>query len=117
MSGKGSIGPLWTEWNAALGSPVAVYSGYQCDKDGEYDYMLGVTESSGAHSAGVTSRTVEAGDYLRLKHDAPATPEAVVELWKQIWELERTGRLARAYRTDYEIYTPHGFELYVGVKR
>ncbi|HEX4593595.1 MAG TPA: hypothetical protein VH157_04950 [Bryobacteraceae bacterium] len=38
------------------------------------------------------------------------------DLWRQIWALEESGKRARAYRTDFEIYNGNGIELYVGVK-
>lgn len=116
LSGQGLIGELWSKMNAELGRPIAVYSQYASDKDGEYSYMLGVEVG---HDETLplqfSKRTTEDGDYLCLKGDGPITPDLVTSLWRQIWMLEETGQLARAYRTDFEIYTPGGLELYVGV--
>ena len=117
MSGQGVIGLLWSKMNPDSGTPVAVYSEYATDKDGEYSYMLGVEIG---HNETLplqfSKRTTEEGDYVCLKSEGPATPELVVGLWRQIWTFEEAGQLVRAYRTDFEIYTANGLELYVGIR-
>ena len=117
MSGQGVIGQLWSKMNPDLGAPVAVYSEYATDKDGEYSYMLGVEIS---HNETLplqfSKRTTEGGNYVCLKSEGPATPALVVDLWRQIWTLEEAGQLVRAYQTDFEIYTANGLELYVGIR-
>ena len=117
LSGQGAIGQLWSKMSPELGTPVAVYSEYATDKDGEYSYMLGVEIG---HDETVplqfSRRDSEEGDYVCLKSEGPVTPELVVGLWRQIWALEEAGELSRAYRTDFEIYRGNGVELYVGVK-
>ena len=104
--------------NPELGTPVAVYSQYASNKDGEYSYMLGVEIG---HDETLplqfSRRDSEEGDYVCLKSEGPVTPELVAGLWRQIWALEESGGLSRAYRTDFEIYRGKGVELYVGVKR
>ena len=104
--------------NPELGTPVAVYSQYASNKDGEYSYMLGVEIG---HDETLplqfSRRDSEEGDYVCLKSEGPVTPELVAGLWGQIWALEESGGLSRAYRTDFEIYRGKGVELYVGVKR
>ena len=118
MTGQGVIGQLWSKVKPDLGPPVAVYSDYESDKDGEYNYMLGIKATGNdSPSPGFSRRTIEAGDYVCLKSEGPIAPDVVVGLWRRIWDLEQTGELARAYRTDFEIYTANGMELYVGVKR
>ena len=118
LSGQGSIGQLWSKMNPELGTPVAVYSQYASNKDGEYSYMLGVEIG---HDETLplqfSRRDSEEGDYVCLKSEGPVTPELVAGLWRQIWALEESGGLSRAYRTDFEIYRGKGVELYVGVKR
>jgi predicted transcriptional regulator YdeE len=117
MSGRGVIGQLWSKMNPDLGVPVAVYSEYATDKDGEYSYMLGVEISHNETlSLQFSKRTTEGGNYVCLKTEGPGTPELVVGLWRQIWALEEAGQLVRAYHTDFEIYTAKGLELYVGIR-
>jgi predicted transcriptional regulator YdeE len=118
LSGQGAIGQLWSKMSPELGTPVAVYSEYATDRDGEYSYMLGVEIG---HDETLplqfSRRDTEAGDYLCLKSEGPVSPQLVAGLWRQIWALEDAGELSRAYRTDFEIYRGSGLELYVGVKR
>jgi predicted transcriptional regulator YdeE len=118
LSGQGAIGQLWSKMSPELGTPVAVYSEYATDRDGEYSYMLGVEIG---HDETLplqfSRRDTEAGDYLCLKSEGPVSPQLVAGLWRQIWALEDAGELSRAYRTDFEIYRGNGLELYVGVKR
>jgi predicted transcriptional regulator YdeE len=118
LSGQGGIGQLWSKMSRELGTPVAVYSEYATDKDGEYSYMLGVEIG---HDETLplqfSRRDTEEGDYLCLKSEGPVTPQLVASLWRQIWALEEAGELSREYQTDFEIYAGNGLELYVGVKR
>jgi predicted transcriptional regulator YdeE len=118
LSGQGAIGQLWSKMSPELGTPVAVYSEYATDKDGEYSYMLGVEIG---HDETVplqfSRRDTEEGDYVCLKTEGPVTPQLVAGLWRQISDLEQAGALSRTYITDFEIYTGNGLELYVGVTR
>ena len=117
MSGQGAIPQLWSKMNPDLGAPVAVYSEYATDKDGEYNYLLGVEIS---HNETLplqfSKRTTKGGNYICLKGEGTVTPELVVGLWRQIWALEEAGQLVRAYQTDFEIYNANGLELYVGIR-
>jgi len=64
MSGEGAIGKMWSS-GVPAGSPiVAVYSAYESDKDGEYNYLLGrkMGEDETVPS-GMTQRVVEGGSY------------------------------------------------------
>jgi predicted transcriptional regulator YdeE len=117
LSGQSGIGQLWSRMSPDLGTPVAVYSEYASDKDGEYTYTLGAEigfdETLPLQYA---KRTTEEGNYACLKSEGPVTPQLVQDLWRQVWALEDAGKLPRAYRTDFEIYSGKGIELYVGVK-
>ena len=116
LSGQGSIAQLWSKINADLGAPVAVYSEYASNKDGEYNYMLGVEIGNNETlQLQFSKRDTEEGDYVCLKTEGPVTPQLVAGLWRQIWDLEQAGALSRTYITDFEIYTGNGLELYVGV--
>ncbi len=117
MSGEGVIGKMWSS-GVPAGSPiVAVYSAYESDKDGEYNYLLGrkMGEDETVPS-GMTQRVVEGGSYWHLQFAGAVSPEAVVGLWRQVWEAEGLGQIRRAYKTDFELYGEAGFDLYVGLK-
>ena len=118
LSGQGSIGQLWSKMSPDLGKPVAVYSDYASNKDGEYSYMLGVEIGNNETlPLQFSKRDTEEGDYVCLKSAGPVTPQLVADLWRQIWALEEAGEISRAYITDFEIYTGNGLELYVGIAR
>jgi predicted transcriptional regulator YdeE len=112
MSGEGAIGKMWAGGAPSDSAIVVVYSEYESDKDGEYNYLLGTK----AAPDGTPRREVEKGDYILLKFEGPITPEATVGLWRQVWDLESVGRIQRAYRTDFEVYGDEGLELYIGIK-
>ena len=114
---EGVIGQMWAT-GAPTGSPiVAVYSEYASNKDGEYNYMLGRKKvDDETLPQQMAQRRVPPGKYLRLEFAESVSPEAVVGLWRQVWEMENKGEIERAYKTDFELYSENGFELYVGVK-
>jgi hypothetical protein len=51
-----------------------------------------------------------------LQFAGPVSPEAVIGLWREVWEAEHLGKIQRAYQTDFELYCEAGFDLYVGLK-
>jgi predicted transcriptional regulator YdeE len=111
MNGEGVIGKMWSGSIPSLAEIVVVYSDYESDKDGAYNYLLG-TKTGPA----LARREVQKGEYILLRFEGPVTPEATVGLWRQVWDLERQGKIERAYATDFELYGDTGFELYVGIK-
>ena len=116
LSGKGAIGALWERLmkdNLVESIPhrvdnriIAVYSDYASGKDGEYSYLLGARVSSLKPAPdGMASRHIVAGDYAMFTAKGRPPAEMVVDIWKRIWSLETGNKLARAYRTDFEIYS------------
>ena len=64
MSGEGVIGKMWSSVVPAGSPVVAVYSAYESDKDGEYDYLLGRKMGNDETVASeLAQRIVEAGTY------------------------------------------------------
>jgi predicted transcriptional regulator YdeE len=117
MSGAGVIGQMWSK-GAPAGWPLAVvYSGYESDKDGEYDYLLGrkIVDDETIPKE-MAHRVVLAGPYMHLSFEGSISPEAVMGLWRHVWESEHIGAIQRAYKTDFELYGQAGFDLYVGLK-
>jgi len=134
MSGKGAIGALWGRLmknNVVERIPhrvdnriIAVYSDYENDKDGAYSYLLGARVSSRKPAPdGMASRHIVAGDYAMFSAKGGPPAEMVVGIWKQIWSLETGNKLARAYRTDFEVYATGAnpadtlVDVYVGLTR
>jgi predicted transcriptional regulator YdeE len=116
MSGQGVIGKMWSTGVPGASAVVAVYSEYASDKDGEYSYLLGsrVAESEKI-PRDLTRRKVVAGKYMQLSARENKAG-AVIGLWQQVWALESEGKIQRAYKTDFEMYSETGVDLYVGVK-
>jgi predicted transcriptional regulator YdeE len=117
MSGAAVIGRMWSKGAPAGWPVVAVYSAYESDKDGEYNYLLGkkIAEDETVPQE-MTHGVVLGGRYLHLGFEGSISPEAVVGLWREVWEAEHLGTIQRAYKTDFELYGETGFDLYVGVK-
>lgn len=135
-SGNGVIGGLWARLrkddlvnrikHRADDHIVAVYSNYQSDKDGEYDYTLGSKVTSATDvPPGMAVRRTDAGDYAIFTARGGPAAQLVMSLWKRIWSLETSsGEFRRAYRTDYEIYlnsnaddADQKVDVYIGLKR
>ncbi len=115
-SGDGVIGKLWSLYGHNLpGAPIAVYSGYESDKDGEYNYLLG-TRTAGGISGGPVERQVVEGQYVVVSFPGATTPQAIVGLWMQIWSAEASKQIRRSYKTDFELYSGEGVQLFVGVE-
>lgn len=116
MSGQGVIGAMWSR-GVPEGPVFAVYSKYESDKDGAYSYLLGRrTDGNETLPMQVDYCIIQPGPYWQLGFDGSISPEAVVGLWRQVWEAEQSGKIQRAYKTDFESYGETGFELYIGLK-
>lgn len=132
MTSGAVIGALWGRLmkdgllakipNRAGNEVIALYTDYESDKDGAYTYLLGArVTSAGNVPEGMKARTVPADDYMMFAAQGKLANDAVVGLWKQVWALETEHRIARAYRSDYEVhhFGENGvreLELYIGVK-
>jgi predicted transcriptional regulator YdeE len=115
MSGDGPIGKLWAHLRSedflsripdrADSRVVALYTDYESDKDGPYTYVLGAKVSSAKDiPPGMVSRKVESGTYAMFTAQDRPPAQMVVDLWKQIWSLEKPDQIHRAYKTDFEVY-------------
>jgi predicted transcriptional regulator YdeE len=104
----------------------AVYTGYASDRDGEYDFIIGmkVTRVSDV-PPGMVAKKVPSGRFAIVTSAQGAVAEVVPKAWQQVWSLEDNKQLggARAYKADFELYdqrsqNPHDsqIDIYVGVK-
>jgi predicted transcriptional regulator YdeE len=65
---------------------------------------------------GMSSRQVGAGEYAVFTDKGKPAAEMVIGIWKEIWSLETDKKLERAYRTDFEVYSPDtSVQVYVGL--
>jgi predicted transcriptional regulator YdeE len=116
LSGQGKIGSLWQHFfaeNLAAQIPnrssealYAVYSNYDSDENGAYDYLLGSPVSSIDNlPAGMTFAAISTGEYAVITTEKGPIVSVMQSAWKNIWNLtpaELGGR--RSFLTDYEIY-------------
>ena len=118
-----TIGPLWGRvYGGGLGgAPVgegrlyAVYSNYESDHTGEYDFLIGRAVQADADTPeGQAHLRVPNQNYAVVKAKGEM-PGALVQTWMQIWEAD----LPRAFTTDFEIHdpaTPDEVEIWLAVK-
>jgi predicted transcriptional regulator YdeE len=84
-----------------------VYSNYESDYHGSYDYLIGVRVSSaGKLPADLTAVEIRSGQYAVVTSAQGPVWQVVPDVWKQIWSLEDKDQLGgkRAYATDFEVY-------------
>jgi predicted transcriptional regulator YdeE len=135
-AGNGVIAKQWDKFykegipdkipNKADPAIYVVYADYTSDRNGDYDYIIGVRVSEAAAvPSGMVARTVSAGKYAVVASEKGPIPKIVVEAWQQIWGLEDQAQLGgkRAYKTDFEVYDQRArnpqdsqIDIYVGVK-
>ncbi|WMT41632.1 AraC family transcriptional regulator [Paenibacillus sp. D2_2] len=87
-----------------------VYHNYENNYKGDYDL-------STATSSFITSKKLTLSDqgYKIFKVDN-SRENGVFETWQQIWALEESGELDRAYTFDYEKYEVNGeIEIFIAV--
>ncbi|HZS54314.1 MAG TPA: GyrI-like domain-containing protein [Bryobacteraceae bacterium] len=102
---------------------IALYTGYESDKNGPYTFILGAKVSSKKNlPPEFVAREVASGQYAMFTEQGGPPPEMTVNLWKRIWSLEKPGTLERAYKTDYEVhYSPANdvaksrVDIYIGL--
>ncbi|MDQ2841409.1 MAG: GyrI-like domain-containing protein [Acidobacteriota bacterium] len=114
MTAQGSIPKLWDRVmkegllqeipNRDGPDVIVLNTNYESNKDGEYTYVLGVKVSSARDiPAGMSIHKVPAGEYAKFSA-LEESPTAVVGVWRNIWSLEGSGQLKRAYQTDFEVH-------------
>lgn len=107
-----TIGPLWGRVHEqGLGRAgkdgaqrlYAVYSNYESDHNGEYDFMIGTaTQPDDDAPDGQTHQRIPDGRYAVVTARGEI-PGALIETWMKIWESD----LPRAFTSDFEIHDPN----------
>jgi len=116
LSGEGQIRALWQRFfienlaaqipNRTNDSLYAVYSNYQSDETGEYNYLLGAPVTGVDHlPAGMTYAAIATGEYAVMTTEKGPIIQVMQQAWREIWALT-PGELGgkRAFLSDYEIY-------------
>ena len=134
-SGEGIIGKQWERFmkegllakipNKVDSNIVVVYSGYESDANGAYDYTIGAkVKSADKIPAGMVAKKVPAGRYATFTSEKGFVGRVVPETWSRIWTVPKSVMGGdRAYRADFEIYDQRAadrehaqVDIYIGIK-
>lgn len=104
---------------ASSGITYALYSNYESDMNGDYDYLIG--EQVLAFGADQLAKLeVPAQKYVKFTSENGPMPKVCIDLWMQIWQ---DTTLNRSYVADFELYDHRAadamntvMEIYIGVK-
>ncbi|NOX32874.1 MAG: hypothetical protein GXP56_03935 [Deltaproteobacteria bacterium] len=89
----------------------AVYTGYESDEHGEYDFIIGTRTYACDGNNDFMSLEISNGSYAVF---TAKNNEQVAPAWPKIWQID----LKRAYISDFEWYDPKTGEvkIFVGIK-
>jgi len=127
MGTDGRIAPLWDRFArgadaipgiAEQGTTYAVYTSYESDETGAYDFVLGKSVQS-AQSApdGMVKLQIPAARYMVFSA-AGSSPDAIKATWLKVYEYfgRQTGE-QRAFTVDFEQQSSSGTKLYIAVRQ
>jgi predicted transcriptional regulator YdeE len=136
MTGGGAIPKQWDKFfregiagkipNKVDSTIYAVYTGYASDRDGEYDFVIGM-KVSGVSTVppGMVAKKVPKGRYAVVASAKGPVAQVVPQAWQRVYSLDDNKQLggARAYKADFEVYDQRSqnpqdslVDIYVGVK-
>ena len=118
MSGGGKMLLMWSRFFADLISTrvknkvnpneiVALYSNYESDENGEYDYTIGyVVDNIDDIDDNLTIKEVPSQEYVMFTTEKGQMPAVLIKLWQKIWNASAQGFSGRkrAFNTDIEVY-------------
>jgi predicted transcriptional regulator YdeE len=136
MSGQGVIGVQWGKFfkdgimdkipHKADSTIYAVYTVYESDRNGEYDFVIGAKVTSAVDvPPGMVARKIPRGRYAVVPSAKGPVQQVVPQAWQQVWGLEDNQQLggARAYKADFEVYAERSrdpqnsqVDLHIGLK-
>lgn len=83
----------------------AVYSNYESDFNGDYDFTLGLRSPTQKEIPGLNKVQIPEGNYVHLETEKGPSNKVVFELWQKVWKLsDKELGGTRAYKADYEVY-------------
>lgn len=106
------------------GVMYSVYTEFESDENGPYTYFIGVAVSSFEHvPEGLSTLEIPAQRYCKWAVGPGPTPEACVEAWQAIWQMnEEDFGGKRRYLADFERYDQRAanpndacFDIYLGL--
>lgn len=110
------------------GKTYCVYTNYESDYTGEYDYFVGeVVSSFNNIPEGFSQLTIPSQRYVKITAGPGQMPQVCIESWQQVWELESSPEQLggeRNYIADFEVYDERAadptntvLDIYVGIKK
>ena len=120
-----TIGPLWGRVmsegliqripDPADGQLIAIYSNYESDHTGAYDYTIGRrVKSVGDVPEGMAHVEIPESRYAVVTAKGEM-PDAIVQTWMKIWETD----LPRGFSADFEVHdfsNPDEVEIWLSLK-
>jgi len=105
-------------WAAALkklsdhnGSIYGVYHNYESNYQGDYDLSISIVTEQ------LQDNTITLGHNYREFPITLNQSSSIVEVWQNIWQMEKNGELDRQYDADYEEYRADGtVSIFVSLK-
>jgi|SRR5271167_3161296 len=136
MTGRGAIPKQWARFfsegvadkipNKVDSTIYAVYTGYASDRNGEYDFIIGMKVSSVSDvPPGMVAKKVPKGRFAIVTSAKGPVAQVVPQTWQRVYSLEDNKQLggARAYKADFEVYDQRSqnpqdsqVDLYIGLK-
>jgi predicted transcriptional regulator YdeE len=107
----GTIGGLWARFGEegiaeqieGIGDDVlAVYSDYESDHTGDYDFLIGKRVSHESELPMEMSRVRVPPARYAVITVTGEVPRALLDTWQRIWDSD----LPRAFTADFEVYGP-----------
>lgn len=101
-----------------------VYTNYESDYTGEYDYFVGeVVSSLDQVPEGFSKLTIPAQRYAKFTTASGTMPQVCIQAWQEIWDsTPRTLGGERNYLADFEVYderaadpTNTTLDIYIGI--
>ena len=101
----------------------AVYTDYESDHNGDYTFIIGAKVKPGTTPPeDMTVVNVPGGHYAVLTTEKGPVQQVIPATWARVFQLEDSGELRRAYKTDFELYDQRSqdpndaqVDLYLGV--
>lgn len=108
------------------GRVFAVYTNYESDKQGSYDYFLGEEVNDFADKAKeFATLTIPTQTYAKFTSNPGQMPSVVIDMWQNIWKMNESSLGGhRSYIADFEIYDERSrdprstvLDIYIGINK
>jgi len=91
-----------------------IYTDYESDETADYRFIVGSSAENLADKE-LVSVQIQSGNYHKFSFIGEA-PQVVIEGWQHVWKYYSDNDYNRSFQTDFELYTPEGVDIYIGVE-